>query len=746
MMKAVPPTQSPTAAGSEPSQPARGIPAASVTLDNLTVSQLLMRYLELEGVFTLFGVPGAAIMHLLSELKDQRATFKYIVCRQESGAAYMADGYARVSGKLGVVAVTSGPGATNALTGTMNAQSAGVAMLTITGEVAEQFFGMGFLQEGTDAGLDVNAVFNNASGYSAIVTSPANFQTLFTQALRDALGLPHRAAHISLPDDVASMRLPSVRFPASPRNYRATPRGLDRPGIQKAFERLTSADRPLVLLGSGARDALQGPRLAEFISIVERFALPVMTTPDAKCIFPESHPLSLRNFGVGFCEWTKYYMVPRLLDPTLPGGYDALLVLGTKLGGFATNKWDPILIPQQSLVQVDLDQAAIGRVFPLDFGVVSEIGAAIDELFELAMSTEPGGSVGSRREFIARLKREKSPYLQPDARDSTANPILPQAAMKCISEAMPPGSHVFVDAGNCVGWSLHYLTLDPPTRLYSALAMGPMGFGVAGVVGARLAAPDAICVAIVGDGAFLMHGNEVSTAAANRVGAIWVVLNDNDLGMVSQGMDHFFPDPSGGWEDYYAIGAPNIARMAMALGADAFEVRSVDDMRHALSAAINAVSLDSKPQVIVVHVDTKQVPPFYQDPGFKPPMPHTPIDPANAPKPIGPYNQGIKAGNTVFVSGQGPIDPATGKLVLGPFEDQARLAFRNLKAVVEAGGAAMSDVTMVNIHLADLNDFAALNKVYEEFFASAFPARSTVGGSLLMGIAIEVDCVAVIGG
>ena len=112
--------------------------------------------------------------------------------------------------------------------------------------------------------------------------------------------------------------------------------------------------------------------------LVDKLAIPVMTTPDAKAVFPESHAMSLRNFGASFCEWTKLYMVPRLLDPALRGDYDALLVLGTSLGGFATNKWDPILQPRRSLVQVDLDPTVIGRTMPLDFGVVAEIGSVID--------------------------------------------------------------------------------------------------------------------------------------------------------------------------------------------------------------------------------------------------------------------------------------------------------------------------------------------------------------------------------
>ena len=720
--------------------------ASASTSAPVTVAQTLLAYLALEGVDTLFGIPGAAVMHLLNEIKLQRSNFRYIICRHETSAVYIADGYARISGGMGVVLVTSGPGATNALTGTMNAQCAGVPLLTITGEVPEQFYGKGYLQEGIDASLNVDAVFGNASGYSVVVTNPGNFQTLFTQALRDVQGLPHRAAHISLPDDVASLPIPNLRMPAATNSYRTTPRCADHAAVGKAYERLSRVERPLILLGSGAAAVLKGERLRAFAAMVERLAIPVMTTPDAKAIFPESHAMSLRNFGVAFCEWTKFYMVSRLLDPTLRGDYDALLVLGTTLGGFATNKWDPILQPKHSLVQVDLDQTVIGRTMPLDFGIVAEIGAVIDQMIELAAATEPDATVSARRDFIARIKREQSPYIDPAGRDSNQNPVKPQALMKCISNGLPSDARIFVDSGNCVGWALHYLTLSPPSTIHSALAMGPMGFAVGAVIGAKLAAPDTVCLAICGDGAFLMHGTEVSTAAANGVGAIWVVLNDNDLGMVSQGMSQFFPDKSDVWKDYYALGKPDIALFAQSMGADAYNVHDPADMQQALGAAISASTLTRKPQIIVAHIDATQIPPYYQNPGFTPPpaMQNTPIVPPAWPKPIGPYSPGMKSGNSIFISGQGPVDPASGNFVLGSFEDQARLTFFNIKAIVEAGGATLADVTQVNVHLSDLSDFSKLNAVYLEFFPSNFPARTTVGSVLLEHIAIEVDCVAVI--
>jgi acetolactate synthase-1/2/3 large subunit len=582
-----------------------------------TVAQLLLDYLALEGVDTLFGIPGAALGTLLDALKNDRARFRYVLCRHETGAAYAADGYARVTGGLGVVLVTSGPGATNALTGVLNGHDSGSPILAITGEPPESTFGKGYLQEGVDGTVDVNTIYRAASRYSAVLTAAGNFHTLTRQALRDARSIPRRAAHLSLPDDVAAATPDGVAMPASPASYRVEPDGCNADRARQMLAALVAAAYPAILLGSGARAALQGKGLAAFTALVEHYAIAVMTTPEAKGIFPESHPLSLRNYGTAACTWPRRYLQPASVDPSLPPAYDALLVLGSSLGGFTTAKWNPMLAPAGPLMQVDLDQRVIGRGFPIALGAVAEVGAFLDALARLApgLPADPG-RIAARAAFVARIKATGSPYADPAARDSERTPIHPAALMKCVSALVPAGAHLFIDCANCVGWSTHYLDVDPPTQVHTALAMGPMGFGVAAVVGGQLGAPDVPCVAIVGDGAFLMHGNEVATASQYGIGAVWIVLRDGDLGMVSQGQAVAHPDPGQPevWKHYYAIGHPDLVRFAAGLGADTCEVRSPADARRAIPAALAQARATRRPQVIVADVDTDAVPPYYGRP------------------------------------------------------------------------------------------------------------------------------------
>lgn len=608
---------------------------SSVAGTNTSISQVLLHYLRIEGVQKVFGIPGAGVMDIAYELRQQRDTFQYIICRHESGAAYIADGYSRVTGKLGVVIVTSGPGASNALTGAMNAEADGSPLLTITGEIEGIYDGKGYLQAGIDGRLNIDQIFAAATDYSAVVATPASATTLIAQALRDACGLPHHAAHLSIPLDVQKSALPpSVTLPTSHRRYRTAAASTDPAGIAHMFETLISASYPLIMVGNSCRRLLQGERLLRFVAFVEKFGIPVITSADGKAVFPETNLWSLRNYGIAACEWPQYYFAPSTLDPTLPGRFDALAVLGSQLGEFATRTWDPALIPCGPFMQVDLDPSVIGRGYPIDLGIVAEVGQVIDALCDLGEQTAPDAdAVAQRAAFIGAIKQQRSPWQDPDDdRNSTASPVKPPALMKLIEDLTPDGSCIFVDCANAVGWSLGYLALDPPTEIHLALSVAPLGFATGGVIGARIGRPDATCVALVGDGAFLMHGTEVSTAATYGVGAIWIILDDNNLTMVNQGMNHFYPEPDD-WSDYYEFNQPDLAMMAKALGADTYSVSTPMEFEPAYLEAIRMADAENRPQVIVVKTDATLIPPFFKP---TPPADSTVEKPPDAATPAGP--------------------------------------------------------------------------------------------------------------
>lgn len=588
-----------------------------VPLDNPTVSQVLLRYLALEGVKHLFGVPGGGVANMLLALKDARDDFQYIVCRHETGAAYMADGYFRATGRLGAVLVTSGPGATNALTGAMNAHNGGSALMVISGEVAEAYYGMGYLQEGIDADLNVDQIYLAATRYSAVIADQSQFQTLFTQALRNALSIPRRAVHLSLPNNVAAEPMGKITLPARPENYRAVPAGAPPDQVRQALTQLLAARRPLLFLGNGCREPLRRPGLlAKLEAFVERYGIPVMTTSDGKGVFPENHAMSLRVYGFADCMWPQYWLVPSRLGSAVkdPPPYDGLLVLGSTLGELATNTWNPMLVPRGPLIQVDLDQRVIARAFHVSQGIVGEIGAFIEDVDALAPEFPPdAAAVRERKDLVALIKKLNSPFSAPDQYVSQAGPIEPAAVVRVLQETLPADSLVLQDAGNCVGWGVHYFAFDPPREIQSSLSMGPMGFAVGAVVGAKLGRPDRTCVALTGDGAFLMHGAEVSTAQHYKIGAIWVVLHDDDLRMVSQGMEHYFPDSKDPdvWNQLYRLGRPDLVKLAEGLGADAYGVSSPAEMAAIMPKVLTRANSEGRPQVVVAHINPKSSPPYY---------------------------------------------------------------------------------------------------------------------------------------
>ena len=178
--------------------------------------------------------------------------------------------------------------------------------------------------------------------------------------------------------------------------------------------------------------------------------------------------------------------------------------------------------------------------------------------------------------------------------------------MRVLQATLPDDCLIFLDAGNCVGWGIHYFSIDPPREIHSSLAMGPMGFAVGAVIGAKIGRPDKTCLALVGDGAFMMHGAEVSTAQAYGVGAIWVVLQDNDLHMVSQGMQYVYPDPDDVWNQLYRLGTPDLIKFAEGLGADAYAVDSPAALQAVMPTVLEKANTQGRPQVIVAAINQQQ--------------------------------------------------------------------------------------------------------------------------------------------
>jgi acetolactate synthase I/II/III large subunit len=590
---------------------------------NRDVGSLVIDYLRQVGVEFVFGVPGRSIHSLLRELafvERGEGAIRFIVGRHEGASAFMADGYARSSGRLGVCLVSAGPGATNAATGVLCADSDHSPLLLLSGECATADFHRGGFQCGAGVRTNVVRMFEAITTRSRLAMDPANVVHELDLAVRAALSTPHRAAHLSVPMDVAASFTSQVAGAVH-----TEARTLDdASGFEAAVKCLLSAQRPLLFLGSGAAGALSGPhpspqadaRLEALIRVVERHQLPVATSPKAKGLFPEDHPLSLRNHGMAGSEWLLRYLQGANLWSDEPA-YDALMVLGSGLKQWATSGFDACLVPSGPMFQVDADPSAFGRAFPSTIGLLGDATRAIENLTEIAAVLEPSSSAARRSQFITTRVKAVPPWLNEAARTSDAHPVLPQRLMAELQTVLDSplilerGLNLFCDIGNSTGWVWHHLSIKRPHRSFFNTGMGSMGWASGAVLGGKLGDPHRYALAISGDGAFFMNGSEVSTAAQYRIPATWVVLQDNNMNMVTHGMNATHKSPANtDWDSFYELGDPDLTSYAASLGADAYAASAPGEIVDLLPGMLRAAEKRRKPQVLIVRINELEKPPF----------------------------------------------------------------------------------------------------------------------------------------
>lgn len=588
-----------------------------------TISALVVDGLRRVGVRHVFGVPGRSVHALLKDLHFGEAggeeSIRFVVGRHEGASAFMADGYARASGGLGVCLVCSGPGATNAATGVLCAHADHSAVLLLAGESPTTDFRRGGFQCGAGPSADLEKMFAAITGHSELLREPERVLPGLHDAIRCALSPARGAAYVAIPMDVAAAE---VTAPASTTVPPALPPEPDVTAFDDAVRCLLGARRPLLLLGSGCSRALSGPRgdltwrgRLEWVvrEVAERHGIPIASTPKAKGLVPEDHPLALGNHGMAGSEWVLRYL--RGQDEA--GPCDALMVLGSGLSQWATAGFDPVLVPRGPLFHVDVEPSVFGRAFTPTTGIVADAAWALDRMGELARATDPGERAVSRERYVAQRVKAVPRWLDDEKRRSEAHPILPQRVMAELqtvldrSDVADRGVNLFCDIGNSTGWAWHHLCVRPPHRAFFNTGMGSMGWASGAVIGGKLADQERFAIALSGDGAFFMNGSEVSTAFQYSIAATWIVFQDDNMGMVTQGMNATHESPvRGGWERYYRLGDSDLVSFAASLGADAYGVSAPGELARLLPGLLAAAEKRKKPQVLVVRIDRGEVPPY----------------------------------------------------------------------------------------------------------------------------------------
>lgn len=494
-------------------------------------ADVLIEVLAQAGVEIVFGLPGGPISPIHDALLAHGG-IRHVTTRHESGALFAAAGLAHATGRLGVAAVTSGPGVLNAMTGLASAHCDGLPVLLLVGEVPRKVHGRGALQDGSSHGLNIVGMTRHIAKLSVEVVDPSNAPLTLHRAITTALSGRRGPVVLTLPMDVTTALAPPPKIMSHVSlDFALAPRAVD-----EIAGMLGLAARPLIVAGSGCRG---GGTPARLRALAETYQCPVVTTPKAKGVFPEDHPLSLGVFGLGGHPSARAYA---------ERGLDMVLVVGSSLGDVATDGWSPLLKAKRGFVQVDIDAQQIGRSYTPTHALVAPANAFLGAMLERRLPQVPriiGGGV-SHHKLAA----------------GAADRLAPQDAIAEIQSVLPRDTIYTVDSGDHFLFATHYLELSHPDSFVVMTGLGSMGQSIGGAIGVKLARPDRPVAAICGDGCFAMNGFEVATAVAERLPMVLFVFNDRRLGMVEQGHRTVY-----GRDASYPI-AMDVGALAAGLGAD----------------------------------------------------------------------------------------------------------------------------------------------------------------------------------
>lgn len=519
------------------------------------------------GVKLIFGLPGGPIAPLNDALLSA-PQIRCITTAHENAAMFAAAGYARVSGKLGVVLVTSGPGIENAMTGLVSAFCENLPLLVLVGEVPRRLHGKNALQDGDRLGI--RSALTPITRWTAEVPDAHAAVPMMARAMEIAMTSPRGPVALTLPVDILSSPTPAAQVVTADRCAQPLPHA----ALEPVIEMVQNTDRGVIFAGSGCRQD-SGPY--HLRALAECLHWPVMTTPKAKGVFPEGHPLSLGVFGLGGHPSARTY---------LESGFDTMLAIGTSLGEVATDGFCQLLQPPGArLLHVDVDVAQIGRNYPTDIAIGAPADLFMRQLYRSLPLRQLPGIVPCYG---------PTTYEDPEcAGNGPEGRISPVRAIWEIQQCSPHDTIFAIDSGEHFLFATHYLQISEPDAFLAMTGLGSMGASIS-ALGAKLAAPGRSVAVICGDGGFRMMAGDITTAAAMSAPVVFFVFNDMRLGMVETGNLRIF-----GRTPDYPVGPMDIPALARAVGARACVVERAGDL---LALDLPALSVD-RPVVVDIRID-----------------------------------------------------------------------------------------------------------------------------------------------
>ena len=476
---------------------------------DITGRKLFVKALMEEGVDTIFGYPGGTVTDLFDELYKTDA-INLVLPRHEQGLIHEAEGYARSTGKVGVCLVTSGPGATNIITGLADAHYDSIPLVCFTGQVPLGLIGNDAFQE-----VDIVGMTRSITKYGVTVRKREDLGKIIKMAFHIASTGKPGPVVVDIPKDIQTQAGPA-EYPkhVDIRGYKPSS-GVHVGQLKRAYKLLKSAKKPLILAGGGINIARANDKLQEF---VEKQKVPVVTTIMGKGAVPTTHPLYIGNCG----------MHGRYAANMAVSQCDVLFSIGTRFNDRITGDLNEFA-PKAKIVHIDVDTASISRNVVVDVPVVADAGVAVDKLLEWAepMKTD---------KWLTQIHawNEENPLAMRRDRGMS-----PQMIMEHINREFPHSIYV-TDVGQHQMWATQYLELDENSQLITSGGLGTMGFGFPAAIGAKLANPDRQVVCITGDGGFQMNIQEMATAVTQGAAVTICLLNNYYLGMVRQMQELFY--------------------------------------------------------------------------------------------------------------------------------------------------------------------------------------------------------------
>ena len=518
-----------------------------------TGAQILCESLVKEGVEVIFGFPGGAVLPLYDTL-PQYPQLRHILVRHEQGAAHAADAYARVTGKAGVCLATSGPGATNLVTGIANACLDSSPVVAITGQVATPFVGKDAFQE-----VDITGITLPITKHNHLVLDVKELAKVVKEAFHIAQAGRPGPVLIDIPRDVFQQE---TEF--------AYPDKVDLPGykptlfghpaqVKKAAEMINGAERPIIIAGRGVTVS---KAFAELRELAEKVQIPVITTLLGIGCFPETHVLSFGMLGMHGMIYAN-----KAVDNA-----DVIVAIGMRFDDRATGVVSSFA-PQARIIHIDIDPAEIGKNVRVDVPIVGDIKNVLEALNQQVVPRD-------HIEWFNQLDQWRQEHPAIEIRESDA--LLPQYVIRQIYEFTQGDATIVTGVGQNQMWSAQFFFYDKPNRLVSSGGLGTMGFELPGAIGAKVGRPDETVWCIAGDGGFQMTIQELATIAQENLAIKIAIINNGYLGMVRQWQELFYRRRY----VHTQLSCPDFTKIAEAYGIPALRVKDKIEVTSAIEKAM----------------------------------------------------------------------------------------------------------------------------------------------------------------